>query len=58
MENNYVKFTKEMKKGYTILTPNMLPMHFELILQVMRNYGYNMELLRTEGPHIAEKGLK
>ncbi|MBE6627517.1 MAG: 2-hydroxyglutaryl-CoA dehydratase [Ruminococcaceae bacterium] len=58
MENNYVQFTKEMKKDYVILTPNMLPMHFELILQVMRNYGYNMELLRSEGPHIAEKGLK
>ncbi|MBQ8440186.1 MAG: 2-hydroxyacyl-CoA dehydratase, partial [Clostridia bacterium] len=58
MENNYIQFTKEMKKDYTILAPNMLPMHFELILQVMRNYGYNMELLRSEGPHIAEKGLK
>ena len=46
MENNYIQFTKEMKKDYTILAPNMLPMHFELILQVMRNYGYNMELLR------------
>lgn len=58
MENNYVKFTKEMKKDYVILTPNMLPMHFELILQVMRNYGYNMELLRTDGREIADTGLK
>ncbi len=58
MENNYVKFTKEMKKDYVILAPNMLPMHFELILQVMRNYGYKMELLRTNGHEIAETGLK
>ena len=58
MENNYVQFTKEMKKDYVILAPNMLPMHFELILQVMRNYGYNMELLRTSGHEIADTGLK
>ena len=58
MENNYVQFTREMKKDYVILAPNMLPMHFELILQVMRNYGYKMELLRTSGHEIAETGLK
>ncbi len=58
MEQNYVQFTKAMKSEYTILVPNMLPMHFELILQVMRNYGYNMELLRTDGREIAETGLK
>lgn len=58
MENNYVQFTKEMKRDYTILAPNMLPMHFELILQVMRNYGYRIDLLRTDGREIADMGLK
>ena len=58
MDNNYIQFTKEMKKDYTVLVPNMLPMHFELILQVMRNYGYKAELLRTDGHEIAETGLK
>ena len=29
-----------MKRDYTILVPNMLPMHFEMIVQVLRNYGY------------------
>ncbi len=58
MENNYVQFTKEMKRDYTILAPNMLPMHFELILQVMRNYGYKIDLLKTDGRQIAEAGLK
>ena len=37
MENNYIPFTKEMKKEYVILAPNMLPMHFELILQILSN---------------------
>ena len=58
MENNYIPFTKEMKKEYVILAPNMLPMHFELILQILSNYGYNMDLLYTDGQEIADTGLK
>lgn len=57
-ERQYVSFTKEMKKDYTILVPNMLPMHFKLIMQVLKNYGYKMELLETQGEQIAETGLK
>lgn len=56
--SNFVEFTAEMKKDYTILVPNMLPMHFKMIMRVLENYGYNMELLETEGKHIAEKGLR
>ena len=55
---NYVEFTKEMKKDYTILVPNMLPMHFEIISQVLKAYGYNVDLLTTSGHHLAETGLK
>lgn len=58
MENNYIPFTEEMKKDYTILVPNMLPIQFGLILQIMKNYGYHMELLTTDGPSIIEQGLK
>ncbi len=57
-EKTYVEFTKEMKKDYTILVPNMLPMHFRLIIQVLRDYGYKAELLTSEGPKIAETGLR
>lgn len=58
MTDDYVSFTKEMKKDYTILAPNMLPMHFKLILQVLKDYGYHTELLETNGPQIAETGLR
>lgn len=58
MQNNHVPFTEEMKKDYTILVPNMLPIQFGLILQIMKNYGYHMELLTTDGPAIIEQGLK
>ena len=57
MQQNYIPFTEEMKKDYTILVPTMLPMHFELIISVLRTYGYKMELLRSSGPEIAETGL-
>lgn len=54
----HVPFTEDMKKDYTILVPNMLPVQLKLITSIMRNYGYNMEVLETEGPQIAECGLK
>ena len=57
-ETNYIQFTEEMKKDYTILVPTMLPMHFELIISIMSTYGYKMELLRSSGPEIAETGLR
>ena len=51
-------FTKEMKKEYTILCPMMLPIHFELFVDVFRSYGYKAELLTTSGPSIVQEGLK
>ncbi len=57
-EKYYISFTKEMKKDYTILAPNMLPMHFKLILNVFKGHGYKMELLETQGRDIIETGLK
>lgn len=58
VEHTYPIFTDDMKKDYTILIPNMLPVHFKLIGKVMRNYGYNVELLETSGREIADAGLK
>ena len=58
MAQEYISFTKEMKKDYKLLIPNMLPVHFRLLVRVLRNYGYDAELLETTGPHIGETGLK
>ena len=58
MQKDYIPFTKEMKKDYTVLVPNMLPMHFTLISKVLNNYGINTEILFSNGPHIKETGLK
>ena len=57
-EFTYPVFTDEMKKDYTVLIPNMLPIHFKLIGKIMNNYGYNVELLETTGVQIADAGLK
>ena len=54
----YIPFTKEMKREYKILVPDMLPMHFKLITKMLEGQGYDMELLTNRGPEIAETGLK
>ena len=41
---DYPQFTEEMRRDYTILVPNMLPVQLGLICRLMRNYGYKMEL--------------
>lgn len=51
-------FTKEMKEEYTILLPMMAPIHFNMIRNVFTHYGYKTVLLDTEGPEIAQVGLK
>ena len=53
-----VPFTKEMKKDYTILIPQMAPIHFELLETAVKSEGYHVELLRTCSPHTVETGLK
>lgn len=52
------RFTKEMKATHTILVPDMLPIHFNLILSVFRQYGYNMVLLQTSTQSVINEGLK
>ena len=51
-------FTKEMRKDYTILCPQMAPIHFELLESAMQASGYKLELLRECTNHTVETGLK
>lgn len=58
-ENGRLLFTKEMKdEGYKILAPSMAPIHFSIIKNVFIHAGYNLELVDTTGPEIAQTGLK
>lgn len=45
IEYKKAKFTKNMKKDYTILAPQMAPMHFNLISVAFKKEGYNLEIL-------------
>lgn len=53
-----VLFTKEMKKEYTILIPNMSPVHFTLVKEVFVNHGYKTVLLENQGPNVIREGLR
>lgn len=53
------EFTKEMKDaGYTIIAPQMSPIHFEIIEPLMRKYGYNVEVLDNDNRKAIDTGLK
>ena len=58
MEHSYPKFTKEMKKTYTILVPNMAVMQFAILKAVMEHEGYKVEVLGNCGSEVAQLGLK
>ncbi|MDY2777985.1 MAG: acyl-CoA dehydratase activase-related protein [Collinsella sp.] len=54
-----VPFTEEMRAaGYTILCPQMAPIHFDLITEVFRANGYNLELLPSTDRGAVEAGLR
>jgi len=57
-EANKIKFTKDMKNKYTILMPQMAPIHFELLETAVKSQGYNIVLLRNCSQHTVETGLK
>ena len=57
-ECNKKIFTKDMRKNYTILMPQMAPIHFELMESAVKASGYNIELLRNCTEHTVETGLK
>lgn len=53
-----IKFTKEMKKDYTILVPQMAPIHFELLEAALKSSGYKVKVLKECSMNTVETGLK
>ena len=54
-----VRYTKEMQlEGYTILCPQMAPIHFELVEQLLKGAGYNVVLLPSVDRGAVDAGLK
>ncbi len=55
---NRVLFTKEMRKNYTILCPQMSPIHFDLLEPTFRRCGYNLVVLNNDNRGSIDMGLK
>ena len=55
---NRTVFTKEMKKDYTILCPQMSPIHFDLLEPAIRSCGYHVEVLQNDNRSAIDTGLK
>ena len=53
-----VVFTKDMKKNYTLLCPQMSPIHFDLIEPAIRAFGYNIEVLQNDSRDAIDVGLQ
>ena len=51
-------FTREMRKDYTILCPQMSPIHFRLLQPAFNACGYNLEVLPNDNKEAVDVGLK
>lgn len=55
---NRVVFTKEMRQTYTLLCPQMSPIHFDLLEPAIRSFGYNLVVLQNDDKAAVDTGLK
>ena len=59
MPSNYnrVEFTTDMK-DYTVLVPQLSPIHFNVLAPAMRHMGLNIEILPDATKEVIDTGLK
>ncbi len=57
-EQGRLLFTEEMKKEYTLLMPQMLPVHFSMLRRVFEIHGYKAVMLTTNHRGIVDEGQK
>lgn len=53
-----VIFTKEMKENYTLLCPQMSPIHFDLVEHAFKSQGYNFVVMQNDNHNAIDMGLK
>ena len=53
-----VVFTEKMRKDYTILCPQMTPIHFDLVETAFNVSGYRLEVLNRDEREAVNLGLK
>ena len=57
-ETGRLLFTEEMKREYTLLMPQMLPVHFGMMRKMLECEGYKVDMLTTNHRGIVDEGLK
>ena len=53
-----IPFTEKMRETYTILCPQMSPIHFDILEPAFRSAGYNIEVLQNANKSAINTGLK
>lgn len=51
-------FTEEMRRNYTILCPQMSPIHFDILQPAFKASGYNLEILSNDNHQAVDIGLR
>lgn len=51
-------FTQNMRQNYTILAPQMSPIHFRLLAKAFHEAGYNLVILPRGDQAVVDEGLK
>ncbi len=58
-EYKRAEFTKKMKEeGYTVIAPQMSPIHFDILAPVFKKHGYNVVILDNDNRTAIDTGLK
>ena len=59
LDYHRTEFTKEMfEQGYTILAPQMSPIHFDVVEPVFSRHGYHVEILDNATRKAVDVGLQ
>jgi predicted CoA-substrate-specific enzyme activase len=56
--NHRVLFTEDMRKNYTLLCPQMSPIHFDIMEPAFAACGYNFVVMQNDNRHAIDMGLK
>ncbi|MBQ3796207.1 MAG: 2-hydroxyacyl-CoA dehydratase [Butyrivibrio sp.] len=56
--NKRVLFTEDMRKNYTLLCPQMSPIHFDILEPAFAACGYNFVVMQNDNRHAIDMGLK
>lgn len=53
-----IVFTEKMRKDYTLLCPQMAPIHFDILREAFNSCGYNIDIMPAIDKDCIDTGLK